>query len=991
MLLLAVLPVVLVGGFLLQAWTNTLQDELDKEERNDLLAENTSMVAFLQGLEADTRLIAADPHIEELAAALALGDEAAISALQTLLEAEFVALSASRPVYDQLRVLSGDGVELVRVDYDFAQQQPIVIPRAQLQDKSDRGYFRETIRLDEGELYISALDLNQEGSPSAIEGSLPEGTTVPSLRYGTPVYIEDGQGRSSLVAVVVLNVNVQSLLELVQPNADDAQAFLVNSEGYYLKNSANPLAVFGFMSNIEAAGGVAGARLQAIIGEEAFGRLQTTRQGVQEADLSDGRLMYYQRLQPPGAPDDYYWLLVNVREESAVFAPVREALQFGILALVGLVAVVAMTTYALATSISRPVQRLNKLAATVAKGEFVQEETGTEKRQDEIGELGRSFSQMTNQLAGIVGTLEARVATRTRDLQSVVDISNQVGTLLDLERLLQDVSDLTRDRFQLYHAHIYLLDEGGHLLTLAAGAGYVGRQMVAEQRQIPLDSAQSIVANAARTREPVTINDTRRSPLFLPHPLLPDTRSELAVALVAQGQVVGVLDVQASQTDFFAEDGIFVFEILAGQIAASVRNARLFDQSRRRARELQTVAELSAESTATLDIQQLLQNVANSTKQRFGLYHAHIYLLDDAGESLVLQAGAGSVGRSMTKHGHSISLGSGVSLVARAAREQQPIIVNDTTQDPSFLPNPLLPDTRAEMALPLVVGDEVLGVLDVQSEQRGRFTAEDIQIKSTLASQVAIAVQNARSFNEAEGARQEARVLFELSRAINAARTAEELLLAVRQQVVTEQELSLALLVLDTENPEKAQYAMVLADWRVQGSTQVGDIFALSEMPQLALLDRRNLVVVPHVAQDSRLTEASSQALQQQQIASFVLAPLAIGARFLGLLTFYSEMPHDEYTPLFLRLLRNTAEQVAAALDRIQLTQQMTQRANELQTVAEVGAEAAAVLDVQRLLDNVSNLTQQRFTLYHAHIYLLDETGEQLVLAAGAGEAGRQM
>ena len=168
----------------------------------------------------------------------------------------------------------------------------------------------------------------------------------------------------------------------------------------------------------------------------------------------------------------------------------------------------------------------------------------------------------------------------------------------------------------------------------------------------------------------------------------------------------------------------------------------------KRAAELQTVAEVSATTARTLEPDRLLQAVVDITKERFDVYHAHIYLADESWNTLLLAAGAGEIGREMVATGHSIRMDAEKSLVARAARERQAVIVNDVRDDPAFLPNPLLPETRSEMAVPMIVGDKVLGVFDVQSNITNHFTEEDAYIYTTLASQVAVALQNARLYTE---------------------------------------------------------------------------------------------------------------------------------------------------------------------------------------------------------------------------------------------------
>ncbi len=164
----------------------------------------------------------------------------------------------------------------------------------------------------------------------------------------------------------------------------------------------------------------------------------------------------------------------------------------------------------------------------------------------------------------------------------------------------------------------------------------------------------------------------------------------------------------------------------------------------KRAAELETVARVSTAAASILEPEQLLQEVVDLAKSGFELYHTHIYLLDESEKELILAAGAGEVGRQMVAQDWRIPLEREQSLVARAARERQGIIVNDVQAEPDFLPNPLLPETRAELAVPVMLGERLQGVLDVQAAVADYFTAADIQIQTTLAAQIAVALQNAR-------------------------------------------------------------------------------------------------------------------------------------------------------------------------------------------------------------------------------------------------------
>ncbi|WP_420645535.1 GAF domain-containing protein [Candidatus Leptofilum sp.] len=189
---------------------------------------------------------------------------------------------------------------------------------------------------------------------------------------------------------------------------------------------------------------------------------------------------------------------------------------------------------------------------------------------------------------------QALVTRQAAELETVAEVGTVAATILDPNQLLQQVVDLTKERFQLYHAHLYLLDEGKAELTLTTGAGDIGRTMVAEGRQIALSQEQSLVARAARTHKGVIVNDVRAESGFLPHPLLPDTRAEMAVPLIVGKQVLGVLDVQVDQVDHFTVEGMNIFTTLASQIAVALQNARRHDEAQRALDELTRLQRIMA-------------------------------------------------------------------------------------------------------------------------------------------------------------------------------------------------------------------------------------------------------------------------------------------------------------------------------------------------------------------------------------------------------------
>jgi putative methionine-R-sulfoxide reductase with GAF domain len=255
--------------------------------------------------------------------------------------------------------------------------------------------------------------------------------------------------------------------------------------------------------------------------------------------------------------------------------------------------------------LTNSIEKLASDTTKFAEGDF---SVRTDVRSlDEVGKLGQSFNNMADQIQSLVSGLEGRVAARTRDLEIVAEVGTATATILESNRLLQEVVDLTKERFHLYHSHIYLLDEKGENLVLTAGAGEPGRIMVAEGRSIPLDREQSLVARAARERKGVTVNDVTQAPDFLPNPLLPDTRSELAVPMVVGGNVIGVFDIQSEQVGRFTDSDVNIQTTLAAQLATSIQNVRSFEQSKKQAELQSLVNVIGSRIQRTTSIEETLQ------------------------------------------------------------------------------------------------------------------------------------------------------------------------------------------------------------------------------------------------------------------------------------------------------------------------------------------------------------------------------------------------
>lgn len=228
-------------------------------------------------------------------------------------------------------------------------------------------------------------------------------------------------------------------------------------------------------------------------------------------------------------------------------------------------------------SITRPIRGLVHAAQAIRGGDLSRR--AEVETRDEIGELAETFNSMTEQLSESIEHLEERVTARTRDLQVAADVSRQVTTVLDIDRLLQEVVTLTAENYNLYACFVFLPSRDGTQLIRAASATASGEPLDAGAiESIAYDADPSVIALAARTRKPVTVNDISDSKIYLSLSALSRTRSELAIPMMLGNRLLGIFDLQSTEPDRFGEDDLRVLNSLAEQIAVAVRNAQLFTE-----------------------------------------------------------------------------------------------------------------------------------------------------------------------------------------------------------------------------------------------------------------------------------------------------------------------------------------------------------------------------------------------------------------------------
>jgi signal transduction histidine kinase len=349
--------------------------------------------------------------------------------------------------------------------------------------------------------------------------------------------------------------------------------------------------------------------------------------------------------------------------------------------------------------IAKPLVNLAAIAQKLGAGDL--DVPLSSSRSDELGQVMTSFGHMTAQLKQVLANLQKQV----QSVQTSADISRQMTAILDIKELLQYVVSRTQTEFNFYHTHIYLIEEDSGDLVMVEGSGEVGRQLKERGHRLPL--GQGIVGAVATTNRLFLSNNVNEVPHFVRNALLPQTNSELAVPLRKGEQVLGVLDIQSEQFDRFTSEDMALIQSIADQTAVALDNARLLAESQRAVQEVERLnRRLTRESW-----QEFGQEITTSGYRFTGGVKAKVLPNSDAWLPPMQQAAAQ---KQLVTH------------LVPANGEK----------------------ARAELAVPLLLRGEVIGVLGVKREETPHWAEEELAAVEAVAGQVALALENARLAKE---------------------------------------------------------------------------------------------------------------------------------------------------------------------------------------------------------------------------------------------------
>ncbi len=328
-----------------------------------------------------------------------------------------------------------------------------------------------------------------------------------------------------------------------------------------------------------------------------------------------------------------------------------------------------------------------------------------------------------------------RPPSDTELLSTLFDLGREVMSVLDLEELLAKIPQLIARLTRFNAFSVYLLDEPRQELRIAYAVGYPDG-VTATQR---LGVGQGVVGAAVQEGRPILVNDIRHEPRYLGP--LRNMLSQLAVPMRRKGKVIGALNLLSETAGAFTSQDEALLRQFAAHVAIAIENARLFKSERQYVDTLETLAEIGREMSSILDLDVLLTRIASLTKRLIDYRTFGILLLNEATQELDMKF-AVRYGEDATSK--RVELGKG--LVGWAALHKEPVLVADVSKDPRYLN--LVPDARSELVIPMLIKDRCIGVFDLESPELDAFTKEHKELLTLLASQAAVAIENARLYEE---------------------------------------------------------------------------------------------------------------------------------------------------------------------------------------------------------------------------------------------------
>lgn len=548
---------------------------------------------------------------------------------------------------------------------------------------------------------------------------------------------------------------------------------------------------------------------------------------------------------------------------------------------------------------------------------------------------------------------------RVKELSTLQATSMEVSSTLDLWTVLEIIASSTLELAAAAVVELYLYEDEDDKLAFAIALREDGDQSPVSG----LAPSDGPIAQAARSGQVLALEDLTTSGLNAGEWSARGMRSLVALPLERASRILGVLAVAFDTPHSLSDHELRVLSLLANQAAIAVERTRLFASQARRSTQLSLINQVARQATATLNLSEILDTAAAAIWHSFAYFNVALFLIDKATREVVLHSIAGGHAASMEK-GHRQPIGK--SVVGWVADSGQTLLVNDVSLEPRYAPLSLTSaPVSSELAVPLARGGEVIGVLDIQHLTLGAFDQEDIQAMETLADQLAIAVDNARLYEETRQRMAELTAVQETSLRVVSSLDIKAVLDTVARnalELVYADDVHIFL-----RGAEEGSLTFGAASWRDAPSPTSRE--RCPDPFTLAVLESGRSLVINHACEHPHFSSPQSQRLGVEAVAGFPL----LGTRgVVGVMNAVYLRPHT-FSEDELRVLGLLASQAAVAITNALLYEETRRRLEELTVLHEVALAAASTLALEEIAGRVAVATMQGLGCEHLQLLLLNE------------------
>ncbi len=558
---------------------------------------------------------------------------------------------------------------------------------------------------------------------------------------------------------------------------------------------------------------------------------------------------------------------------------------------------------------------------------------------------------------------------RLEQLQLVRKVALQVANVLDVDELADRVTTLIQQTFGYYYVAIFTLDAETRRLRFRSNAAR--RQQVAS----PIDEValgQGLIGLAAASGEEIVSPDVTRDPRYRYLDGLPETRSEVALPLKIEQRIVGVLDIQSDRPDAFHPNDLLVLRALSDNVARAVDAAQLYTALRRRAEQLTVVSEVSKRLTARLDLDNLMQAAADLMHEHFGYPYVHLFTVHPNRGQIIYRAGSGARSQALpARTDYIIPLNKPTGLIPWVARHGETVLLNDVHADPRYQPSPLPPpETASELCVPLIFDDQVVGILDIQSDQPQAFGADDRQIVEAIGDALAVAVRNADLYRSEQWRRQVAESLREVAILLSEDASLEQVLAAILQELRRNLPTEAAAIWLMDEEDN----FYLAAAWGVDGA-QLEAVRRQQPRAAARLLSAL-LHDQPSIRRPNDPPGPLGLAASLPEDYSAIAAPLKLGDEPLGILAL-AHSQRGRYGHEARSLLITFAGYAAVAIENARLYDRTQEQAYASAALLQVAQSVASLASLEDILQSVVRSLPILVGIERVALYRWDEAEQR--------------